>query len=312
MRRRTAALQWCIWLLHFMYTSSSGETGPTPAGWITHDTPVPGQWIVAFHTYALPHEQPAMLQEALGPGSAAACPFQVQDRPAPMFQTRVTDFALVALPELCAPLVVRQWRAHPLVRSVWPQSRIERQQPRGPGERRVSQDETPAAGGAASDGPQGPQGVTVLPSLLDDDVRLRSGTSTAGARTLKAAPLDVLAALNVPKVWEHGTRGSRVRVAVFDTGIVQSHPHFKGRVVVKTCINYTDGKTCEDGFGHGTFVAGVIASAGECRGIVPDAELHIFKVEAGTTKGAGCACGCSCHTVPSNGSRPPPPPPPPL
>ena len=40
----------------------------------------------------------------------------------------------------------------------------------------------------------------------------------------------------------------------------------------------SDAKTCEDGFGHGTFVAGVIASAEDCLGIVPDAELYIYKV----------------------------------
>ena len=32
------------------------------------------------------------------------------------------------------------------------------------------------------------------------------------------------------------------------------------------------------GLGHGTFVAGVIASSRECLGFAPDAELHIFRV----------------------------------
>lgn len=32
------------------------------------------------------------------------------------------------------------------------------------------------------------------------------------------------------------------------------------------------------GLGHGTFVAGVIASMRECQGLAPDAELHIFRV----------------------------------
>lgn len=32
------------------------------------------------------------------------------------------------------------------------------------------------------------------------------------------------------------------------------------------------------GLGHGTFVAGVIASMRECQGFAPDAELHIFRV----------------------------------
>ena len=32
------------------------------------------------------------------------------------------------------------------------------------------------------------------------------------------------------------------------------------------------------GLGHGTFVAGVIASQSECLGFTPDAELHVFRV----------------------------------
>ena len=32
------------------------------------------------------------------------------------------------------------------------------------------------------------------------------------------------------------------------------------------------------GLGHGTFVAGVVASSRECLGFAPDAELHVFRV----------------------------------
>ncbi len=32
------------------------------------------------------------------------------------------------------------------------------------------------------------------------------------------------------------------------------------------------------GLGHGTFVAGVIASSKECLGFAPDAELHVYRV----------------------------------
>lgn len=35
---------------------------------------------------------------------------------------------------------------------------------------------------------------------------------------------------------------------------------------------------CSTGLGHGTFVAGVIASMRECQGFAPDSELHIFRV----------------------------------
>lgn len=66
------------------------------------------------------------------------------------------------------------------------------------------------------------------------------------------------------------------QVAIFDTGLAASHPHFKK---IKERSNWTNEKTLEDGLGHGTFVAGVIASSSrECLGFAPDAELHIFRV----------------------------------
>ena len=33
-----------------------------------------------------------------------------------------------------------------------------------------------------------------------------------------------------------------------------------------------------DELGHGTFVAGVVASSKECLGFAPDAEIHVFRV----------------------------------
>ena len=65
-------------------------------------------------------------------------------------------------------------------------------------------------------------------------------------------------------------------MAVFDTGLSKSHPHFKR---IKERTNWTNEKTLDDGLGHGTFVAGVIASSGKtCLGFAPDAELHIYRV----------------------------------
>ena len=42
--------------------------------------------------------------------------------------------------------------------------------------------------------------------------------------------------------------------------------------------NWTNEKTLDDGLGHGTFVAGVVASSTECLGFAPDAEVHVFRV----------------------------------
>lgn len=73
-----------------------------------------------------------------------------------------------------------------------------------------------------------------------------------------------------------GFKGQGVRVAIFDTGLPENHEHFKK---VKERTNWTNEKTVHDGLGHGTFVAGVIASMkDECLGFAPDAELHIYRV----------------------------------
>lgn len=66
-----------------------------------------------------------------------------------------------------------------------------------------------------------------------------------------------------------------MKVAIFDTGLPQNHRHFRR---VRDRSNWTDEKSLEDGLGHGTFVAGVIASSSECLGFAPDADLFIFRV----------------------------------
>lgn len=66
-----------------------------------------------------------------------------------------------------------------------------------------------------------------------------------------------------------------MKVAIFDTGLSISHPHFK-RVAERT--DWTGDGDLDDGLGHGTFVAGLIASYRECFGFAPDADLHIFRV----------------------------------
>lgn len=64
-------------------------------------------------------------------------------------------------------------------------------------------------------------------------------------------------------------------MAVFDTGLSKNHPHFRR---IKERTDWTNENALDDGLGHGTFVAGVIASSKECLGFAPDADLHIFRV----------------------------------
>lgn len=92
---------------------------------------------------------------------------------------------------------------------------------------------------------------------------------------MRAIPRQVTSALHADVLWSKGHTGRGVKVAIFDTGLARSHPHFR-RVTDRT--NWTDEKHLDDGLGHGTFVAGVIASSSECLGFAPDAELYIFRV----------------------------------
>jgi hypothetical protein len=77
--------------------------------------------------------------------------------------------------------------------------------------------------------------------------------------------------------------GSGIKVAVADSGIDATHPDLFGKVIaansfVRTIYGYTsDDLVTDDGFGHGTYVAGIIAGSGalqpEYRGVAPQAQL---------------------------------------
>ena len=77
-------------------------------------------------------------------------------------------------------------------------------------------------------------------------------------------------------LWQKGFSGSGVKMGVFDTGVRADHPHFRA---VKDRSNWTHEDTLKDGLGHGTFVAGVVASQDPaCPRFAPDAEIHTFRV----------------------------------
>lgn len=79
--------------------------------------------------------------------------------------------------------------------------------------------------------------------------------------------------------------GAGVKVAVLDTGIDLNHPDFAGRFQEgNTAVSFVPGESVQDGNGHGTHCAGVVAGPangglGKRRyGVAPDAELIIGKV----------------------------------
>ncbi|XP_053624400.1 membrane-bound transcription factor site-1 protease [Plodia interpunctella] len=94
-------------------------------------------------------------------------------------------------------------------------------------------------------------------------------------KLLRTVPRQITSVLKADVLWSLGVTGEGIRVAVFDTGLARHHPHF-GRVRERT--DWTGENTLDDALGHGTFVAGVIASRADCLGFAPDADLHIFRV----------------------------------
>jgi serine protease AprX len=83
------------------------------------------------------------------------------------------------------------------------------------------------------------------------------------------------------QLWAKGDTGHGVNVAVLDTGI-QALPDFSGRLVGGVDLSGGAGPFV-DSFGHGTFVAGLIASSGsssggEYKGEAPGAGLVAVKV----------------------------------
>jgi serine protease AprX len=100
--------------------------------------------------------------------------------------------------------------------------------------------------------------------------------------------LDVSAPLlRVPEVWAESGQGTGIRVAVVDTGIDPEHPDFSGRIAAATSFV---GSSADDGNGHGTHVASIIAGDGAASeglyvGMAPEA--HIYAAKVLTDSGAG-------------------------
>lgn len=89
--------------------------------------------------------------------------------------------------------------------------------------------------------------------------------------------------VRVKEAWDvlggAGKRGAGVRVAIVDSGIDLTHMDFTGGKVVAQ-RDFT-GEGIQDGVGHGTHVAGIVAASengGGAIGVAPDAQLVVVKV----------------------------------
>jgi hypothetical protein len=87
---------------------------------------------------------------------------------------------------------------------------------------------------------------------------------------------DSASIIGADALWALGIDGTGIKIAVVDTGIDNSHPDLKGKVIAAK--SFVQGEGTQDYDGHGTHVAGIVAgtgaaSSGKYKGIAPGAFL---------------------------------------
>src|SRR5919107_2598551 len=125
----------------------------------------------------------------------------------------------------------------------------------------------------------------------DAKLRVQGTASTATVRSVYPKVVRADAA------WQRGITGRGVTVAVLDTGVANV-PDLAGRLVqvrndltgrTEPCKNLSGELDCNDRYGHGTFIAGLVAgngasSGGKWKGVAPEAS--ILSVKAAGADGA--------------------------
>jgi serine protease AprX len=147
----------------------------------------------------------------------------------------------------------------------------------------------PIVGGFAATVPATVAGeLARLPGVraVTPDGRLRV-QGTASTSTVRSVYPKVVKA---DTAWQRGITGRGVTVAVLDTGVA-SVPDLAGRLVqvrddvtgeVTPCKNLSGELDCNDRYGHGTFIAGLVAgngasSGGKWKGVAPEAGILSVK-----------------------------------
>jgi serine protease AprX len=142
--------------------------------------------------------------------------------------------------------------------------------------------------------------ATVPAAAVGELARLpgvRAVTPDAKVRVQAAAPGSGGIRSVYPKVvkadaaWRRGVTGRGVTVAVLDTGVAPNAADLAGRLVqvrddltgqTTPCKNLSGELDCNDRYGHGTFIAGLVAgngagSGGKWKGVAPEARILSVK-----------------------------------
>jgi Tol biopolymer transport system component len=104
-------------------------------------------------------------------------------------------------------------------------------------------------------------GVSVLGGCLAASVLTVAGVAATRPAARSGGPVldPALAAIHAEEAWQVARGDPSTRIAVIDTGIDYTHPHLEGRLVGGVDLGDGDGDLM-DGVGHGTAVAGIIAT----------------------------------------------------
>lgn len=220
---------------------------------------IQNEFIVTFHKYHKVDDHFRFLQAALVKFSSNSWKLIERENPGSRFPS---DFSVIR--------ILNETEGHlhalnesPTIRSVTPQKKVTR----------FLKNVNPHHTDTESDQPDEkfyPRNLKRV--TLDNN---SDGTGHKSRKILRSLPRQITHALQANTLWLLGHRGKGVKVAVFDTGLPKSHPHFKS---VKDRTDWTDEKKFYDDVGHGTFVSGVIASDRDCKGFAPEADLFIFRV----------------------------------
>ena len=223
-------------------------------------TKIPHEFIVKFTGF---YRAPARLKYITV--AAKDFPFSIISRQNPMAKYP-SDFDLVQFFASDEDVLVSTLKKHPLIKSVTPQLKVTRSL--------TSVCDNCSSRPLDNDFEMLVKGRRSLNFGSSNAFWQSTGRHTS-RRLLRAVPRQITATLQADILWELGVTGKGVKVAIFDTGLSKTHPHFKK---IRERTNWTNEKTLDDQLGHGSFVAGVIASSQECLGFAPDAELYVFRV----------------------------------
>ena len=132
-------------------------------------------------------------------------------------------------------------------------------------------------------------GETYVEVLEGEPATLPAGESIGDDEWFYNAYQWSMKAIDAPGAWDAGYTGAGVRVAILDSGIDPTHPDLAPNLNTALSTSFVPYEPyIDDGDGHGTHVAGIVAAADNAYGsigVAPNAEIVAVKVLDSTGSG---------------------------